>query len=171
MEPGFLAVRHLELVNLNGGHLGFCLNLGINLATPEGQAAATFQAALIMLCHDLCAQGIGHLPYRPAPPNVGPLGPIVAAAAAQEVPVQANLPDVDGDFVEIIGGVDPVHGPWIVDHDFVEIVGGVHPILGPWVEGPEEAAVNEQPVEDILAEELLNIPDGDLDFEFDPDLL
>jgi hypothetical protein len=179
-EPGFLAVRHLELVALNGGHLGFCLNLGLNLATPEGQDAANFQAALIMLCYELCAQGIGHLPFHPAPPNVGPLGPIVAGPG--EAPGGQGggpPPDVDHDFVEILGGVDPVHGPWVVDHDFVEIVGGVHPILGPWVEGQEEAAPNNQPIEDdlpvdgLVGDLLEDIPDWDpnLNFEFDLDLL
>jgi hypothetical protein len=176
-EPGFLATRHLELVALNGGHLGFCLNLGLDLATPQGQEAASFQAALIMFCHELCALGIGHLPYQPAPHNLGPLGPIVApAVAAAEVPGGEHHPDVDHDFVEIVGGVDPVHGPWLVDHDFVEIVGGVHPILGPWVEGQEEAVADNQPVDDDLPMdgligEVLGDINWDPDLEFDLDLL
>jgi hypothetical protein len=95
------------------------------------------------------------------------------------VPGGGNQPDVDNDFVEIIGGVDPVHGPWLVDHDFVEIVGGVHPILGPWVEGQEEAAPDNQPIEDdfpmdgLVGDLLEDIPDWDpnLNFEFDLDLL
>jgi hypothetical protein len=138
-EPGFLAVRYLETVSLHGGHLGFCLALGLDLASPEGRAATNFHAALIMFCHDLCAQGVGHLPYNPAPLNVGPLGPIVAGPAEGgpgDAPAGgAPLPDVDHDFVEVIGGVHPIHGPWVVDNDFVEIVGGVHPVHGPWVEG------------------------------------
>jgi hypothetical protein len=138
-EPGFLAVRHLEMVTLRGGHLGFCLALGLDLATPAGRAAANFHAALIMFCHDLCAQGIGHLPYNPAPLNLGPMGPIAAGPAEGPGGVpggQGNAPpEVDHDFVEIVGGVDPVHGPWVVDHDFVEVIGGVDPVHGPWVEG------------------------------------
>jgi hypothetical protein len=138
-EPGFLAVRHLELVALNGGHTGFCLNLGINLATPEGREAATFHAALIIFCWELCHLGVGHLPYHPAPHNFGPLGPVAAAAPAAPPVHDPPAAPVDDGFVEIIGGVHPVHGPWVVDHDFVEVLGGVHPIHGPWVEAPGEA--------------------------------
>jgi hypothetical protein len=140
-EPGFLAVRHLERVTLYGGHLGFCLALGLDLATPEGRAAVNFHAALIMFCHDLCAQGVGHLPYNPAPLNLGPMAPLGAAPVgggpgnAPGGQDGGPPPDVDHDFVEVVGGVHPVHGPWAVDNDFVEIVGGVDPIHGPWVEG------------------------------------
>jgi hypothetical protein len=137
-EPGFLAVRHLEMVTLHGGHLGFCLALGLDLATPEGRAAMNFHAALIMFCHDLCSQGVGHLPYNPVPLNLGP----AAAGPVGEPPGNAPggqggapLPDIDNDFVEVVGGVHPVHGPWVVDNDFVEIIGGVDPVHGPWVEG------------------------------------
>jgi hypothetical protein len=139
--PGFRAVQHLELVTLHGGHLSFCLALGLDMATPEGRAAADFHAALIMFCRDLCAQGVGHLPYNPAPLNIGPLGPIVVGPAgggpgdAPAGPGGAPPPDVDHDFVEVVGGVHPVHGPWAVDNDFVQIIGGVHPVHGPWVEG------------------------------------
>jgi hypothetical protein len=183
-EPGFLAVRHLELVALNGGHLGFCLNLGINLATPAGREAASFHAALIMFCWELCSMGIGHLPYHPAPHNIGPQGPLVADPQVVPEMVAPQAPDVDHDFVEVVGGVHPIHGPWVVDHDFVEIIGGFDPVHGPWVEGPEQAvvneqlveepeqvAVNEQLIEDILAEGPMNIPDWDLDFDFNPDLM
>jgi hypothetical protein len=140
-EPNFRAARHLETVALHGGHLGYCLALGLDLATPEGRAAANFHAALIIFCYDLCAQGVGHLQYNPAPLNLGPLGAIAAGPAVGGpggVPAGQDVgppPDVDDGFVEIIGGVDPVNGPWAVDHDFVEIVGGVDPIHGPWVEG------------------------------------
>jgi hypothetical protein len=173
-EPGFLAVRHLELVALNGGHVGFCLNLGIDLATPAGRDAASFHGALIIFCHELCAMGVGHLPYHPAPQNVGPQGPIVEAAPGG--PVGENPPDVDNDFVEIVGGVHPVHGPWVVDHDFVEVIGGFHPIHGPWVEGPGEAVPNQDPQVDLANfEELINDVDpGDLidwNADFDADLL
>jgi hypothetical protein len=153
-EPGFLAAPFLEFVALNGGHLGFCLNLGLDLATPAGREAANFYAALILFCHDLCALGVGHLPYHPAPHNGG--GPVPVVAAAPEVPVGENHP-VDNDFVEIIGGVHPIHGPWVVDHDFVEILGGVHPIHGPWVEGNPPAADvgNHPPVGDFNIDELV----------------
>jgi hypothetical protein len=178
-EPGFLAVRHLELVALNGGHVGFCLNLGINLATPVGREAANFHAALIIFCHELCAMGVGHLPYHPAPHNVGPQGPLVVDAP--QVPAGDNHPEVDQDFVEVIGGVHPVHGPWVVDHDFVEIIGGVDPVHGPWVEGgPPVANMDfDFPAEEIdaLANELWQQPNQEnngeppiLDFNFDFDL-
>jgi hypothetical protein len=136
-EPGFLAIRHLEAVNLHGGHLGFCVALGINLATPAGRAAADFHAALIMFCHDRCAAGVGHLPYNPVPLNLGPMGPVIAGPAEGAPGGHGGgpPPDVDHDFVEVIGGVHPVHGPWAVDNDFVEVIGGVHPVHGPWVEG------------------------------------
>jgi hypothetical protein len=174
-EPGFLATRHLELVALNGGHTGFCLNLGIDFATPQGQEAASFQAALIMLCHELCTLGIGHLPYQPAPMNVGPQGPIVdahPAPAAQGPPA----PPEDNDFVEIVGGVHPIHGPWVVDHDFVEIIGGVDPIHGPWAEGPGEVQPEEQPPNVGLDDFDLNLDDDlgaeiNWDADFDLDLL
>jgi hypothetical protein len=170
-EPGFLAARHLELVTLNGGHLGFCLNLGINLDTPAGREAANFQAALIMFCWELCQQGVGHLPYNPAPPNHGPMGPIAAAGpVAQDLPA----PPVDNDFVEIIGGVHPIHGPWVVDHDFVEIIGGVDPIHGPWVEGPGEVQPEVQlpnvgldDVGLILGADLGDDIDWNVDFDLD----
>jgi hypothetical protein len=154
-EPGFLAAQFLEFVNLHGGHLGLCINLGLDLATPAGRESANFYAALILFCYDLCALGVGHLPYHPAPHNGGNPGP--AAAAAPAVPVDANPPQEDGDFVEIIGGVHPVHGPWVVDHDFVEVIGGVHPVHGPWVEGnaPDAPMVPNQPpvnVEELIEE-------------------
>jgi hypothetical protein len=134
--PGFRALHHLELVTLHGGHLGFCIALGLDMATPEGRAAADFHAALIILCHDLCARGVGHMPYNPAPLNVGPMGPIIAGPAGGDPGApDAPQPDVDHDFVEVVGGVHPIHGPWVVDHDFVEVIGGVDPIHGPWVEG------------------------------------
>jgi hypothetical protein len=168
MEPGFLAIRHLELVALHGGHLGYCLNLNIDMATPEGREAASFQAALMMFCFELCALGIGHLPYQPAPLNIGPQGPIVANAPV--VPPGANPPPAeDGDFVEIVGGVHPVHGPWVVDHDFVEVLGGVHPIHGPWVEGPGGPVL--QPGEQFPNAGFDDLPDIDLDFDFNLDLL
>jgi hypothetical protein len=180
-EPGFLAVRHLELVALNGGHLGFCLNLGINLATPAGQEAASFHAALIMLCWELCHMGVGHLPYHPAPFNHGPMGPIDAAAPAAPPAHDPPAPPVDDGFVEIVGGVHPVHGPWVVDHDFVEVLGGVHPIHGPWVEAPGEAvAPPEEPAPNAglddfpeLGLNLDGIPDDLIDWngDFDVDLL
>jgi hypothetical protein len=159
-EPGFLAIRHLEMVNLHGGHLGFCVALGVNLGTPAGRATADFHAALIMFCSDLCAQGVGHLPYNPAPLNQGPMGPIGAGPAGGGPDVPGNQggvpppPDDDHDFVEVIGGVHPIHGPWAVDNDFVEVIGGVHPVHGPWVEGgplvdgagllPEDIAIIDQ---------------------------
>jgi hypothetical protein len=165
-EPGFLAIRHLEVVALNGGHLGYCLNLGINLNTPEGQEAANFQAALIMFCWELCSQGVGHVPYQPVPLNLGPLGPIVAGAPGVPPANHPPAPPEDNDFVEIIGGVHPVHGPWVVDHDFVEVLGGVHPVHGPWVEGAP-------PVDNL--EQQPNQGDGGglpiIDFDFDLDLL
>jgi hypothetical protein len=145
-EPGFRAIRHLEMVNLHGGHLGFCVALGINLATPAGRAAADFHAALILFCFDLCAQGVGHMQYNPAPLNLGPIGPVADApgggAPGGGPGGPGNVPpaDIDHDFVEIVGGVDPVNGPWVEDHDFVEIIGGIHPVLGPWVEGDLPAA-------------------------------
>jgi hypothetical protein len=172
-EPGFLATQHLELVTLHGGHIGYCLQLGINLATPEGQEAAAFQLALMLFCHELCAQGVGHLPYNPAPLNVGPLGPNLAAVPmgpvvppAPAAPVNPE-PPVDNDFVEIIGGVHPIHGPWVVDHDFVEIIGGFDPIHGPWVEAPGVPQPEEQPPNAGLND----FPAIDLDFEFDLNLL
>jgi hypothetical protein len=140
-EPGFLAVQHLERVALYGGHLGYCLALGLDLATPEGRAAVNFHAALIMFCYDLCAQGVGHLTYNPAPLNVGPLGLIGAGPAGGGPGAPGNQggvpppPNDDHDFVEVVGGVHPIHGPWAVDNDFVEVIGGVHPVHGPWVEG------------------------------------
>jgi hypothetical protein len=179
-EPGFLAVRHLELVALNGGHLGFCLNLGIDLVTPAGREAASFHAALIMFCWELCQQGIGHLPYHPAPWNMGPMGPIAAGPvngpAGGPLGGQAEAAPPDDDFVEIIGGVDPVHGPWVVDHDFVEIVGGFDPVHGPWVEGQGEVAPNpeQQPIEDVgflFGDDLGDELHLDMDFELDLNLL
>jgi hypothetical protein len=170
-EPGFLAIRHLELVALNGGHLGFCINLGLDLATPVGREAASFQAALIMFCWELCQQGVGHLPYHPAPFNHGPLGPIAAGAPNDPPAHNPPAPPVDNDFVEIVGGVHPVHGPWVVDHDFVEIVGGFDPVHGPWVEGqaegapvPEQQPNNEAGQGHIVPQELLEW-DPDLDFD------
>jgi hypothetical protein len=145
-EPGFLAVRHLELVALNGGHVGFCINLGIDMATPAGREAANFHAALIIFCWELCQQGLGHLPYHPAPFNHGPMGPIAAGPPEDFIAPPAHdppVPPADEDFVEIVGGVHPVHGPWAVDHDFVEIVGGFDPVHGPWVEGPGEDVPNQ----------------------------
>jgi hypothetical protein len=145
-EPGFLAVRHLERVALYGGHLGFCLALGLDLATPEGRAALNFHAALIMFCHDLCSRGVGHLPYNPAPLNLGPVGPLGAGPVGGgpgDAPGGQGggpPPDVDHDFVEVVGGVHPVHGPWAVDNNFVEIIGGFDPMHGPWVEGGFPAA-------------------------------
>jgi hypothetical protein len=168
VEPGFLASRHLELVTLNGGHLGYCLQLGINLATPEGQEAAAFQLALMLFCYELCAQGVGHLPYNPAPPNVGPHGPHGVAVPVAPVAPAAPEPPVDQDFVEIIGGVHPVHGPWVVDHDFVEILGGVHPIHGPWVEGPGEVA--DQPGEQLPNIGLDDLPDLGLNADPEDDI-
>jgi hypothetical protein len=138
--PGFRAIQHLELVTLHGGHLGFCLALGLDMATPEGRAAADFHAALVIFCYQLCAQGVGHLQYNPAPLNVGPMGPAVGAAHAAGGPDgNGGGPppddDDDHDFVEVVGGVHPIHGPWVVDNDFVEIIGGFDPVHGPWVEG------------------------------------
>jgi hypothetical protein len=175
-EPGFLATRHLELVALNGGHLGFCLNLGLDMATPEGREAASFQAALIMFCWELCQLGVGHLPYQPAPFNHGPLGPIAVEAPELPPAHDAAAPVADNDFVEIVGGVHPVHGPWVVDHDFVEVIGGFHPVHGPWVEGPGEVVPNQEPQPELADfEELINDVDpGDLidwNADFDVDLL
>jgi hypothetical protein len=166
-EPGFRAARHLEMVNLHGGHLGFCVALGLNLATPAGRAAADFHAALILLCYDLCAQGVGHIQYNPAPLNVGPLGPVGgpgggAPGGGHGGPDNGPPADVDHDFVEVVGGVHPIHGPWVVDNDFVEIVGGVHPVHGPWVEGgplvggvllPEEIELIDQMWQEAFGEE------------------
>jgi hypothetical protein len=178
-EPGFLANQHIEVVNLNGGHLGYCLAIGLNLANPDGRDAADFHAALLLFCYQLRDLGVGHVPFNPAPHHPDPLiaGPGVlagnAAAAAPGGGLPPNDAQDDHDFVEIIGGVDPVHGPWLVDHDFVEIVGGVHPLHGPWVEEPGEVEINEQPVQGLLEEELMdmNIPNWDIDFEFNLDLL
>jgi hypothetical protein len=136
--PGFRATQHLELVHLHGGHLGFCVALGLDMATPEGRAAADFHAALVIFCYQLCTQGVGHLQYNPAPMNVGPMGPVVAADPAAGGPGGNGgdpPPDEDHDFVEVVGGVDPIHGPWAVDNDFVQVLGGFDPIHGPWVEG------------------------------------
>jgi hypothetical protein len=137
-EPGFLANTFLELVALNGGPLGYSLNIGVNIATPEGRATADFHAALAIFCYQLRDLGVGHLPYHPAPNNGA--GPILANA--QWAPAGPDPPAADADFVEIVGGVHPIHGPWVVDHDCVEILGGIHPIHGPWVEGPGEQPAN-----------------------------
>jgi hypothetical protein len=181
-EPGFLAVRHLERVTLYGGHLGFCLALGMDLASPEGRAAVNFHAALIMFCQDLCAQGVGHLPYNPAPLNQGPMGPVAGPAAGPPGDAPggqggAPPPNADDDFVEVIGGVDPVHGPWAVDNDFVEVIGGVDPVHGPWVEGgppvgfgglqPEDIQLIDQMWEEAFGQEAVN-QDGEDDQENAP---
>jgi hypothetical protein len=154
--PGFRAIQHLELVALHGGHLGFCLALGLDMATPEGRAAADFHAALVMFCYHLCAQGVGHLQYNPAPLNMGPMGPVVGAGPVVGPGGEGGNPPpvVDHDFVEVVGGVHPIHGPWVVDNDFVEVLGGFDPVHGPWVEGgppvggagllPEDIAIIDQ---------------------------
>jgi hypothetical protein len=175
-EPGFLATRHLELVALNGGHVGFCLNLGLNLATPAGREAANFHAALIIFCWELCQQGVGHLPYHPAPHNFGPLGPIAAGPPVVPDAVILPAPAEDQDFVEVIGGVHPINGPWVVDHDFVEVIGGFDPIHGPWVEGQGEDVPNQeqQPDLDDIENLLNNVDPGDLidwNGDFDVDML
>jgi hypothetical protein len=160
-EPGFLANNFLELVSLNGGPLGYTLNIGVDLATPEGRAMADFHAALALFCYQLRDLGVGHLPYHPVPLNIG--------AVPVNVPGPHPGPDAqaaDADFVEIIGGVHPVHGPWLVDHDFVEIIGGVDPIHGPWVEGPGGPVA--QPGEQFPNAGLEDLPNLDLDFEDDP---
>jgi hypothetical protein len=157
-EPGFLANNFLELVALNGGPLGYSLNIGVNIATPEGRATADFHAALALFCYQLRDLGVGHLPFQPAPQN-NVVGPMVANVPG--VPAGAAPPAAADDFVEIVGGVHPVHGPWVVDHDFVEVLGGVHPVHGPWVEGqapvPADMVPN-QPFPDAeeLVEDLWN---------------
>jgi hypothetical protein len=161
-EPGFLANQFLELVALNGGPLGYSLNVGVNLATPEGRAMADFHAALALFCYQLRDLGVGHLPFQPVAQN-NVAGPVVPDAPG--APGGAAPPAADDNFVEIIGGVHPVHGPWVVDHDFVEIIGGVHPVHGPWVEGEPPAANMDFDIPaagfDALAGGLLQQPNQD----------
>jgi hypothetical protein len=172
-EPGFLANHFLELVALNGGPLGYSLNIGVNIATPEGRATADFHAALALFCYQLRDLGVGHVPFQPVPLNPGVAPNVANAQGAQGAPAGPDPPVVDGDFVEIVGGVHPIHGPWVVDHDFVEIIGGFDPVHGPWVEGPGEegAAQPEEQLPNADLGGLGDLPDFDLDFEFDLNLL
>jgi hypothetical protein len=156
-EPGFLANQHIEVVNLNGGHLGYCLAIGVNLATPEGRGNADYQAALLMFCYQLRDLGVGHLPFNPAPNHPvppaglgapgGPVGPVFGDPAGPEVAV-------DHDFVQILGGVHPVFGAWVEpEEEEVIVVGGVHPIHGPWIEG-EQLPVGGDDIDNLVNEVL-----------------
>jgi hypothetical protein len=141
-EPGFLANQHIEVVNLNGGHLGYCLAIGLNFATPEGRDAVNYQAALLIFCYQLRDLGVGHIPFNPAPHHPDPAGPGAMqgglAGDAHDVPANAGQGPVDHDFVQILGGVHPVFGAWVEpEEEEVVIVGGVHPVHGPWVEGQQ----------------------------------
>jgi hypothetical protein len=72
-----------------------------------------------------------------------------------------SRPVEDNDFVEVIGGVHPIHGPWVVDHDFVEVIGGIHPYCQ-WVEYNQQA-VNKAEMANKLWQELFGEMNGDLD--------
>jgi hypothetical protein len=139
-EPGFLANHFLELVALNGGPLGYSLNTGVNLATPEGRSTADFHAALALFCYQLRDLGVGHLPFNPALNHPAPLVPGPGGPADPVVggPAGPDEGHVDHDFVQVLGGVHPVFGAWVEpEEEEVIIVGGVHPIHGPWVEGQQ----------------------------------
>jgi hypothetical protein len=139
-EPGFLANTFLELVALNGGPLGYSLNTGVNLATPEGRSTADFHAALALFCYQLRDLGVGHLPFNPAPHHPGPLvaglgGPADPVPGGPAVP---NDDHVDHDFVQVLGGIHPIFGAWVEpEEEEVVVVGGIHPIHGPWIEGEQ----------------------------------
>jgi hypothetical protein len=125
-DPDFIPEGFLQLVNLNGGHVGLCQVLELDPHDPAGQDRANFFAALIILCYELCAQGRGDVPYVPVPlivlPQVAPegggavnqpLGQVGDQAIDQEVQINA---DGHEDDVEIIGGFHPDYGPWLEDN-------------------------------------------------------
>jgi hypothetical protein len=156
-EPGFLANQHIEMVNLNGGHLGYCLAIGLNLATPEGRNAADYHAALLMFCYQLRDLGVGHLPFDPAPHHpVPPVGGPGGAPGGPVGPVPGGpvgpVPEIDQDFVQILGGVHPIFGAWVEpEEEEVIVIGGVHPLHGPWVEG-EQLPPGGDNIDDIVNE-------------------
>jgi hypothetical protein len=109
-------------VRLQGNIEAFTALEGHNLASPEGQEQLQHNAAMYLLCVDVCLMGAGHLLYQlflhgngPAFMNLGSNG----AEGMEEGNVAAAELDEKNE-VEIIGEVHPEYGYWDEDNNHYE---------------------------------------------------
>jgi hypothetical protein len=62
----------VALIQINGGPVGYTINMGHNIFNQRGEEAANLYDAVYKFSLERCAMGLGDQPYNPFPANAGP---------------------------------------------------------------------------------------------------
>jgi hypothetical protein len=66
-NPDFIPLHYVEEVAMYGNVDVYVVAQGVNINTPEGCAILNFEAALYLVCRQLCDLGVGDRPFHPLP--------------------------------------------------------------------------------------------------------
>jgi hypothetical protein len=122
-NPDFLPLPYVEDILFHGGVDRYVVAGGVDINTPEGSHILNKEAALYIICLELCNQGLGNRPYQPHPYMYDPViieeeGAVDGVDAADEQHVDqpgGDVPDpaaVAQPPAEAGDGVQ-IHGPFI----------------------------------------------------------
>jgi hypothetical protein len=66
-NPGFIPLHHVEEVSYYGNVDVYVMARGVDVTTPEGNSILNWEAALYLVCRQLCDMGVGDRPFQPHP--------------------------------------------------------------------------------------------------------
>jgi hypothetical protein len=98
-NPDFIPLHYVEEVAMYGNVDVYVVAQGVDINTPEGCAILNFEAALYIVCRQLCDLGVGDRPFHPLPYLHDPIiieeGEVVVddVGAAMEQPPEDPLGD------------------------------------------------------------------------------
>jgi hypothetical protein len=122
-NPDFLPLPYVEDILFHGGVDRYVVAGGVDINTPEGSHILNREAALYIICLELCNLGLGNRPYQPHPYMYDPV-----IIAEEEAVDGADAADEQHD--DQPG--DGVHDPVAVAQPPAEAGDGVQ-IHGPFV--------------------------------------
>jgi hypothetical protein len=126
--PGFIPADFVALVRLNGGPVGYTVNMGHNIYTQRGEEAANLFDALFKFSMELCIMGLGEQPYNPFPANVGPpLTPNPEGGADLQ---EGEVPQGNAPLPQMPAG-NPVPNPQPQGQGFIPAPGAPYLHVGP----------------------------------------
>jgi hypothetical protein len=121
-HPEFIPLHHVEEVAMYGNVDAYVVGQGVDVNTPDGNAILVYEAALYLVCRQLCDLGVGDRPFHPLPYLHDPI--IVeeeeVVVGDPIVPMEQPLEDPLGDDVPVQAAAAQ---PPVVADDGVQIQG------------------------------------------------
>jgi hypothetical protein len=119
-HPEFIPLHHVEEVAMYGNVDAYVVRQRVDVNTPDGNAILVYEAALYIVCRQLCDLGVGDRPFHPLPYLHDPI--IVeeeeVVVGDLEVPMEQPLEDPLGDDVPVQAAATQ---PPVVADDGVQI--------------------------------------------------